>query len=75
MNWWGDVPFFANRGEFCSGEADEIMNKAGCLSLQPNAVPAWNTRTIFGLVNQLQTGGYAMADQNSHECCRSCMAM
>jgi len=27
-------------GEFCSGDADEIMNKAGCLSLQLNAVPA-----------------------------------
>jgi TnpA family transposase len=29
--------FFANRGEFCTGDLDEIMNKASCLSLVSNA--------------------------------------
>jgi TnpA family transposase len=33
--------FFANGGEFRSGDYEEIMNKASCLSLLSNAVLAW----------------------------------
>jgi TnpA family transposase len=33
--------FFANRGEFRTGDVDEIMNKASCLSLLSNAVLVW----------------------------------
>ena len=35
--------FFANRGEFRTGDYEEIMNKASCLSLLSNAVLVWNT--------------------------------
>jgi TnpA family transposase len=34
--------FFANRGEFRSGDYEEIMNKASCLSLLSNTVLVWN---------------------------------
>jgi TnpA family transposase len=39
--------FFANRGEFRSGEYEEIMNKASCLSLLSNGVLVWNTMACF----------------------------
>jgi hypothetical protein len=42
----GRCLFFANRGEFRSGDAEEIMNKASCLSLLSNAVLVWNTLRI-----------------------------
>ena len=35
--------FFANQGEFRTGDYEEIMNKASCLSLLSNAVLVWNT--------------------------------
>jgi len=35
--------FFANQGAFQTGDYDEIMNKATCLSLLSNAVVVWNT--------------------------------
>ena len=34
----GRCLFFANRGEFRTEDAEEIMNKASCLSLLSNAV-------------------------------------
>jgi TnpA family transposase len=33
--------FFANGGGFRSGDYEEIMNKASCLSLLSNVVLAW----------------------------------
>jgi TnpA family transposase len=42
--------FFANRGEFRADDADEIMKKASCLSLLPNAVLVWNTLHIAEVV-------------------------
>jgi TnpA family transposase len=36
-------PFFANQGTFQTGDYEEIMNKATCLSLLSNAVLVWNT--------------------------------
>ena len=56
--------FFANRGEFRSGDAEEIMNKASCLSLLSNAVLVWNTLRIAEIVNQLRAAGHAVADQD-----------
>ena len=62
----GRCLFFANRGEFRSGDAEEIMNKASCLSLLSNAVLVWNTLRITEIVNQLRAAG--------HTGSRSCVA-
>jgi TnpA family transposase len=35
--------FLANRGEFRTGDYEEIMNMASCLSLLSSAVVVWNT--------------------------------
>jgi TnpA family transposase len=56
--------FFANRGEFRSGDAEEIMNKASCLSLLSNAVLVWNTLRITEIVNQLRAAGQVVTDQD-----------
>jgi hypothetical protein len=50
----GRCLFFANRGEFRSGDDEEIVNKASCLSLLSNAVLLWNTLRIADIVNQLR---------------------
>lgn len=60
----GRCLFFANRGEFRTGDAEEIMNKASCLSLLSNAVLVWNTLRITEIVNQLRAAGHAIADQD-----------
>jgi TnpA family transposase len=60
----GRCLFFANRGEFRSGDAEEIMNKASCLSLLSNAVLVWNTLRIVEIVNQLRASGHAIAEQD-----------
>ena len=46
--------FFANRGEFRTGDVDEIMNKASCLSLLSNAVLVWNSKRIEEIVARLR---------------------
>jgi TnpA family transposase len=53
----GRCLFFANRGEFRSGDAEEIMNKASCLSLLSNAVLVWNALRITEIVNQVRAAG------------------
>jgi TnpA family transposase len=60
----GRCLFFANRGEFRSGDAEEIMNKASSLSLLSNAVLVWNTLRITEIVNQLRAAGHTIADQD-----------
>lgn len=60
----GRCLFFANRGEFRSGDAEEIMNKASCLGLLSNAVLVWNTLRIAEIVNQLRAAGQEIADQD-----------
>jgi TnpA family transposase len=60
----GRCLFFANRGEFRSGDAEEIMNKASSLSLLSNAVLVWNTLRISEIVNQLRAAGHTIADQD-----------
>jgi len=49
--------FFANQGEFTTGDYEEIMNKASCLSLVSNAILYWNTLKITEIVDQLRAQG------------------
>jgi len=43
--------FFANHEAFQTGDYEEIMNKALCLSLLSNAVVAWNTVQMTRIIN------------------------
>jgi len=43
--------FFADQGEFTTGDYEEIMNKASCLSLVSNAILYWNTLKITDIQN------------------------
>jgi TnpA family transposase len=54
--------FFANRGEFRTGDYEEIMNKASCLSLLSNAVLVWNTIKIGNIVGQLRAADEQIDD-------------
>ncbi|MBF0307641.1 MAG: Tn3 family transposase, partial [Alphaproteobacteria bacterium] len=56
--------FFANHGTFRTGDYEEIMNKASCLSLLSNAVLIWNTRHIEGIVAQLRAAGQEVLDED-----------
>lgn len=49
--------FFANQGEFTTGDYEEIMNKASCLSLVSNAILYWNMLKITAIVDQLRAQG------------------
>jgi TnpA family transposase len=54
--------FFANQGAFQTGDYDEIMNKATCLSLLSNAVVVWNTVQMTRIIDQLRAGGDVITD-------------
>jgi TnpA family transposase len=56
--------FFANRGEFRSGDYEEIMSKASCLSLLSNAVLVWNTMAITKIITQLRAAGETIVDED-----------
>jgi TnpA family transposase len=56
--------FFANRGEFRTGDVEEIMNKASCLSLLSNAVLVWNTTQMSQIVDRLRTAGEEVPDSD-----------
>jgi len=56
--------FFANQGDFRTGDYEEIMNKASCLSLLSNAVLVWNTVHIARIVAQLRAGGHEVKDED-----------
>ena len=56
--------FFANQGEFRTGDVEAIMNKASCLSLLSNAVVLWNTLQMERIVTQLRSDGLAIADDD-----------
>ena len=49
--------FFANQGEFTTGDYEEIMNKASSLSLVSNAILYWNTSRIQNIVEDLRKQG------------------
>jgi TnpA family transposase len=56
--------FFANHGAFRTGDYEEIMNKASCLSLLSNAVLVWNTVHIDRIVAQLRADGNIIRDED-----------
>ena len=56
--------FFANWGSFRSGDYEEVMNKASCLSLLSNAVLVWNTVHIARIVAQLRAAGHDVRDED-----------
>ena len=56
--------FFANQGAFRTGDYEEIMNKASCLSLLSNAVLVWNTVQIGRLAQQLRVTGHPVRDED-----------
>jgi NAD(P)-dependent dehydrogenase (short-subunit alcohol dehydrogenase family) len=45
-----------------TGDYEEIMNKASCLSLLSNAVLVWNTIKIGNIVGQLRGAGEQIDD-------------
>jgi TnpA family transposase len=56
--------FFANWGNFRTGDYEEVMNKASCLSLLSNAVLVWNTVHIARIVDQLRAAGHEVRDED-----------
>jgi TnpA family transposase len=54
--------FFANQGEFTTGDYLEIMNKASSLSLVSNAILYWNTSRISNIVDELRKQGETVDD-------------
>ncbi len=54
--------FFANRGVFRTGDLEEIMNKASCLSLLSNAVLVWNTIEMEKIIAKLRASGHVIDD-------------
>ena len=54
--------FFADQGEFTTGDYEEIMSKATCLSLVSNAVLYWNIVKINNIVENLQRQGEMIED-------------
>ncbi|MEM1369035.1 MAG: Tn3 family transposase [Cyanobacteria bacterium P01_H01_bin.15] len=55
--------FFADQGEFSTGDYEEMMNKASCLSLVSNAILYWNTLKITDIVAQLRSQGEEISDE------------
>src|SRR5262249_41617779 len=49
-----DRLFFANQGEFRTGDREEMMNKVSALSLLSNAVMVWNSVRIAEIVGGLE---------------------
>jgi TnpA family transposase len=56
--------FFANRGVFRTGDYEEIMNKASCLSLLSNAVLVWNTIEINKMVVSLRASSQTVDESD-----------
>jgi TnpA family transposase len=56
--------FFANWGSLRSGDYEEVMNKASCLSLLSNAVLVWNTVHITRIVAQLRAASHEVRDED-----------
>jgi len=55
--------FFANQGEFSTGDYEEIMHKASYLSLVSNAILYWNTSKISDIVEGLRNQGEIVDDE------------
>ena len=52
-----------HQGEFTTGDYEEIMNKASCLSLVSNAILYWNTIKINDIVESLKAQGEVIEDK------------
>jgi len=59
--------FFLNRGVFKTGDLEEIMNKASCLSLVSNAILLWNTHHIQQIVCQLRKNNHDIKSKDLHK--------
>jgi TnpA family transposase len=55
--------FFADQGEFNTGDYEEIMNKASCLSLVSNAILYWNTIKINDIIEGLRAQGEVIEEE------------
>lgn len=55
--------FFADQGKFTTGDYEEIMNRASCLSLVSNAVLYWNTQKINDIVENLRQQDESIEDE------------
>ncbi len=55
--------FFADQGEFTTGDYEEIMNKASSLSFVSNAILYWNTIKISDIVELLRQQGEEIDDE------------
>ena len=56
--------FFADQGEFTTGNYEAIMNKASSLSLVSNAILYWNTIKIHDIVENLKQQGEEIHDED-----------
>lgn len=56
--------FFSDQGEFRTGDYEEIMNRATCLSLLSNAVLVWNTVKMAEVVTSLRLQGQVVRDED-----------
>ncbi|MBV8506511.1 MAG: Tn3 family transposase [Alphaproteobacteria bacterium] len=56
--------FFANQGELRSGDYEEVMNKASCLSLLSNAVLVWNAVHMTRILTRLRAAGQQVDDED-----------
>jgi TnpA family transposase len=54
---------FANQGAFQTGDYEEMMNKATCLSLLSNAVLIWNTMHMTRIIEQLRASGETITSE------------
>ena len=54
--------FFVNQGAFQTGDDDEIMNKATCLSLLSHAVVVWNTVQMTQIIERLRASGETITE-------------
>lgn len=55
--------FFANQGEFTTGDYEEIMNKVSCLSLVSNTILYWNTVKINKILEGLKHRGEVIDEE------------
>lgn len=55
--------FFANQGEFTTGDYLEIMNKASALGLVSNAILYWNTSRISNIVGEIRKQDETVDDE------------
>lgn len=58
------APLFCQPGAFQTGDYEEMMHKATCLSLLSNAVVVWNTVQMSRTLAQLCANGATITDED-----------